>query len=59
MNNLATVIIGAVLVIILSLSIRYTIKKKKEGGCIGCNCGCSTKKCDSELSEKCNCGTSK
>lgn len=39
----ATIIISAVLIVLLALSVRYIIKKRRSGGCVGCD-ACSGKK---------------
>ncbi len=38
----ATIIISAVLIVLLALAVRYIIKKRRSGGCIGCD-ACSGK----------------
>ena len=38
--NAATIIVGAVLIVLVAMAIRQIIKAKKKGGCAGCN-GCS------------------
>lgn len=39
----ATIIISAVLIVLLALSVRYIIKKRRSGECVGCD-ACSGKK---------------
>lgn len=38
----ATIIISAVLIVLLALAVRYVIKKRRSGGCAGCD-ACSGK----------------
>lgn len=40
--NAATIVISAVLIVLLALAVRYIVKKRKSGGCAGCD-GCSAK----------------
>lgn len=44
--NAATIVISVVLIVLLALAIRYIVKKRKSGGCVGCDAchskgGCS------------------
>ncbi len=41
--NAATIVISAVLIVLLALAIRYIVKKRKNGGCVGCE-ACSSSK---------------
>lgn len=38
----ATIIISAVLIVLLALAIRYIVKKRRSGGCVGCD-ACASK----------------
>ncbi len=42
----ASIFIGLIIAVLIVLDVRYIIRKKRQGGCIGCsesdcNCGCS------------------
>ncbi len=37
----ATIVISALLIVLLALAIRYIVKKRKSGGCVGCD-ACSS-----------------
>ena len=50
--NAATCIILIVLIVIVSFSIRATIRDRKKGGCAGCSgCGGSYSGCHSEVEQ--------
>lgn len=40
--HVATIIISAILIVLLALAVRYIIKKRRSGGCVGCD-ACSGK----------------
>lgn len=40
--NAATIVISAVLIVLIALAIRYIVKKRRSGGCVGCD-ACSAK----------------
>ena len=54
-------IVGAVLLVILVLAVRYLVKAKRSGArCVGCDaggsCGCASER---ETEGKCQCGCGK
>lgn len=50
--NAATCIILIILIVIVSFSIRATIRDRKKGGCAGCSgCGESCSGCHSEVEQ--------
>lgn len=58
-DNAATLIIGAILLIVVVFAIRYVVRKTKKGQCIGCE-GCSGhSNGDENNSDACNCSSFK
>ena len=50
--NVATAIILIILIVIVSFSVRATIRDRKKGGCAGCSgCGGSCSGCHDEVEQ--------
>lgn len=54
-NNLANIIIGVVLLILLALAVRYIVGKARRGECAGCS-GCSGSRDQSASGQGCCAG---
>lgn len=45
LNNLSTIIVGLIVAVIIAVSLYFTIKGRKNGGC-GCGCDNCPSKCN-------------
>jgi hypothetical protein len=45
---MSTIIISVIIIAILALNIRYIIKQRRKGSCVGCSCKCD-KACVSQI----------